>query len=100
MVRLSQDRSKKAMLLAWPYEAHDGRKTMRTFADALEKLRKVGSLHEGDTASIKGNGLILDDGRKVGFLMMVGPARADGSIPTVLLPASTAFSAGGEGAPE
>jgi hypothetical protein len=40
-------------LLQHPYFEYDGRKTMRSLADALTKLRELGNLSDGEDVEIK-----------------------------------------------
>ena len=49
-------------LLGHPYVEYDGRKSMRSLADALTKLREEHHLDEGQNVTIKTKGVILPDG--------------------------------------
>ena len=61
-------------LLGHPYVEYDGRKSMRSLADALTKLRDEHHLDEGQNVTIKTKGVILPDGRLERLCIGVGPA--------------------------
>ena len=80
-------------LLRYPYLEYDGRKTMRSLADALTKLRELGSLSDSDNVEIKTMGLRLPDGRLSGTVSVLGPHQQDGTRRIILMPSSARFSA-------
>jgi hypothetical protein len=55
-------------LLQYPWLEYDGRKTMRSLADALTKLRELGNLSVGENVEIKTMGIRLPDGRLSGHV--------------------------------
>ena len=58
----SLEREWAMQLLGHPYVEYDGRKSMRSLADALTKLRDEHHLDEGQNVTIKTKGVILPDG--------------------------------------
>ena len=72
---------------------HDGRCTMRSLADALDRLRVCGELGEDEHVEIRSNPVRLPDGRDSGFVVIVGPPRPDGAISVVRMPSAAEFSA-------
>ena len=53
-------------LFAPPVHDFDGRKSLRSLADALEKLRELDGLSDQETVEIKTYPLELFDGRRTG----------------------------------
>jgi hypothetical protein len=80
-------------LLRYPYLEYDGRKTMRSLADALTKLRELGNLPDGENVEIKTRGIRLPDGRLSGIVSVLGPQQQDGTRRLVFMPSSATFSA-------
>ena len=79
-------------LLGDPYVEYDGRKSMRSLADALTKLREEHHLDEGQNVTIKTTGVILPDGRLSGFVSVLGPQQPDGTRIVIFMPSSARFS--------
>ena len=79
-------------LLGHPYVEYDGRKSMRSLADALTKLREEHHLDEGQNVTIKTTGVILPDGRLSGFVSVLGPQQPDGTRMFIFMPSSARFS--------
>ena len=71
-------------LFAPPVRDFDGRKSLRSLADALEKLRELDGLSDQETVEIKTSPLELFDGRRTGCVSVVRPRRADNSTFIVL----------------
>ena len=80
-------------LLRHPYVEYDGRKTMRSLADALTKLRELGNLPDGENVEIKTMGIRLPDGRLSGSVSVFGPQQQDGTRGVIFMPPSATFSA-------
>jgi hypothetical protein len=80
-------------LFASPVREFDGRKSLRSLADALEKLRELDGLSDQETVQIKTRPLELFDGRRTGCVSIVRPPRGDNSTFIVLMPSSGAFTA-------
>jgi hypothetical protein len=80
-------------LLRYPYLEYDGRKTMRSLADALTKLRELGNLSDGENVEIKTTGIRLPDGRLSGIVSVLGPQQQDGTRMVIFMPSSATFSA-------
>jgi len=80
-------------LLRYPYLEFDGRKTMRSLADALTKLRELGNLSDSDNVEIKTMGFRLPDGRLSGIVSVLGPQQQDGTTRVIFMPSSATFSA-------
>jgi len=80
-------------LLAYPYIEYDGRKSMRSLADALAKLREEHNLCEGQNVEIKTMGMRLPDGRLSGVVSVLGPQQPDGTRMVIFMPPSARFSA-------
>jgi hypothetical protein len=78
--------------LGHPYVAYDGRKSMRSLADALTKLRDEHHLDEGQNVTIKTKGVILPDGHLSGFVSVLGPQQPDGTRMFIFMPSSARFS--------
>jgi hypothetical protein len=76
-----------------PVREFDGRKSLRSIADALEKLRELDGLSDQETVEIQVGPFQLRDGRRTATVAVVRPRRADGSIFVVLMPSSQGFSA-------
>ena len=79
-------------LLRYPYLEYDGRKTMRSLADALTKLRELG-MSDRDNVEIKTTGISLPDGRLSGIVSVLGPQQQDGTRRVIFMPPSASFSA-------
>jgi hypothetical protein len=80
-------------LLRYPYLEYDGRKTMRSLADALTKLRELGNLSDRENVEIKTTGIRLPDGRLSGIVSVLGPQQQDGTRMVIFMPSSATFSA-------
>ena len=80
-------------LLAYPYIEYDGRKSMRSLADALAKLSEEHNLREGQNVEIKTMGMRLPDGRLSGVVSVLGPQQPDGTRMVIFMPPSARFSA-------
>jgi hypothetical protein len=80
-------------LLRSPYIEYDGRKTMRSLADALTKLRELGNLSDGENVEIKTTGISLPNGRLSGIVSVLGPQQQDGTRRVIFMPSSATFSA-------
>jgi hypothetical protein len=80
-------------LLRYPHLQCDGRKTMRSLADALTKLRELGSLSDRENVEIKTTGMRLPDGRLSGIVSVLGPQQQDGTRMIIFMPSSATFSA-------
>ena len=80
-------------LFAPPVRDFEGRKSLRSLADALEKLRELDGLSDQETVEIKTYPLELFDGRRTGCVSVVRPRRADNSTFIVLMPSSGEFTA-------
>ena len=80
-------------LLRYPYLEYDGRKTMRSLADALTKLRELGNLPDGENVEIKTRCIRLPDGRLSGTVSVLGPQQQDGTRRIIFMPSSATFSA-------
>jgi hypothetical protein len=80
-------------LFAPPVRDFDGRKSLRSLADGLEKLRELDGLSDQETVEIKASPLELFDGRRTGCVSVVRPRRADNSTFIVLMPSSGEFTA-------
>jgi hypothetical protein len=80
-------------LLQYPWLEYDGRKTMRSLADALTKLRELGNLSDGENVEIKTMGIRLPDGRPSGVVSVLGPQQQDGTRMVIFMPPSATFSA-------
>lgn len=80
-------------LLQFPYLEYDGRKTMRSLADALTKLGELGNLSDRENVEIKTTGIRLPDGRLSGIVSVLGPQQNDGTIGVIFMPSSATFSA-------
>ena len=75
-------------------KVHDGRKTMRSMADALQKLTELGVLGDGQNAQVKVSEISFPD-RKTssGVVSVVAPLRPDGSGWAIWMPSSSRFKA-------
>jgi hypothetical protein len=80
-------------LLQYPYLEYDGRKTMRSLADALAKLGELGNLSDGEKVEIRTTGIRLPDGRLSGVVSVLGPRQQDGTRMVIFMPPSATFSA-------
>ena len=80
-------------LLRYPYIEYDGRKTMRSLADALTKLCELGSLSDGEDVEIKTMGIRLPVERLTGIVSVLGPHQQDGTRRVIFMPSSATFSA-------
>ena len=80
-------------LRQYPYLEYDGRKTMRSLADALAKLRELGNLSDGEKVEIRTMGIRLPDGRPSGVVSVLGPQQKDGTRMVIFMPPSATFSA-------
>src|SRR5437773_2714602 len=79
-------------LLRYPYIEYDGRKIMRSLADALTKLRELGNLSDRENVEIKTRGIGLPDGRLSGIVSVLGPQQ-HGTRRVIFMPSSATFSA-------
>jgi hypothetical protein len=80
-------------LLAAPVREHDGRRTMRSLADALARLRECDELAEEEHVEIRTNPVRLPNGQQSGFVVVIGPPRPAGAISVVRMPSAAEFSA-------
>ena len=80
-------------LLRYPSSEYDGRKTMRSLADALTKLRELGNLPDGENVEINTRCIRLPDGRLSGTVSVLGPQQQDGTTMVIFMPPSATFSA-------
>jgi len=76
-----------------PEPTFDGRKSLRSVADALEKLRELDGLQ--GTGNIECNilGIQLPDGRVSGLVSVIGPRQEDGRRWIIRMPSASKFSA-------
>jgi hypothetical protein len=76
-----------------PELSFDGRKSLRSVADALEKLRELDGLQ--GTGNIECNilGIQLPDGRVSGLVSVIGPQQEDGRRWIIRMPSASKFSA-------
>jgi|SRR3954463_3728121 hypothetical protein len=86
-------------LFAPPVREHDGRTSMRSLADALEKLRRDDGLTDDETVEIRAQAFAVPDGGNVAFVAVV-LRRSEGAMTVVHMPVSqllfTAVSTHGE----
>lgn len=80
-------------LFAPPIREFDGRKSLRSIVDALEKLDELDGLLDKEKATIRAMGLRLPDGRLTAFVSVSGPKRPDGAMAVVLMPSAARFRA-------
>ena len=80
-------------LFAQPVHDFDGRKILRSLADALEKLREVDGLADDENAVIRTMGMRLPDGRLTAIVSVVGPKRPNGQFSIVRMPTAGKFAA-------
>jgi len=75
------------------FSSFDGRNSMRSLADALEKLRELGAL--GGTGNIECNSLPiqLPNGRVSGLVSVIGPRQDNGRRWIIRMPSAAKFSA-------
>ncbi len=81
------------VLFAPPVREYDGRETLRSLADAIEKARDLDGLAEDEALVAKVTGLEMRDGRRIGFVILAGPKRADSSMLVIPMPSSSGFTA-------
>jgi hypothetical protein len=76
-----------------PELSFDGRKSLRSMADALEVLRNRGALQ--GTGNIECNVLPmqLPNGGVIGLVSVMGPRQEDGRRPVIWMPSAVKFSA-------
>ena len=80
-------------LFAPPVHDFDGRKSLRSLADALEKLREFDGLADDENAVIRTMGMRLPDGRLTAIVSVVGPKRPNGQFSIVRMPTAGKFAA-------
>ena len=80
-------------IVGYQFIEYDGRKTMRSVADALMKLREKNNLCDGQNVEIKTKGIRLPDGRLSGVVSVLGPQQKDGTRMVIFMPCSANFSA-------
>ena len=80
-------------LFALPYREIDGRRTMRSLADALDALQKSNGLSANERVEIRTIGVTLPNRRLTGIVSVIGPQRPDGSRWVVRLPTAAKFTA-------
>ena len=80
-------------VLAPPIREYDGRTSMRSLVDALTKLRELDGLSDSEDVEIRTRGVKLPDGQFTGFVVVLGPIRADGSRWVIRMPSSARFAA-------
>lgn len=83
-------------LFAPPVREFDGRRTMRTLADALDKLRELEALSDCQWAEIRTFPIELFDGIRTGTVGVLGHCKRDGSPAVILMPSSGSFTATGK----
>jgi hypothetical protein len=66
---------------------------MRSVADAVAYLRDSDELAEGESVEIRTTPVVLPNGERSGFVVMVGPPRADGAMSIVRMPSAGGFTA-------
>jgi hypothetical protein len=74
-------------------KSFDGRKSMRSLADALEKLRELSSLHGTWTIECKTLPIQLPNRRVSGLVCVIGPRQEDGRRWVIQMPSAAKFSA-------
>jgi hypothetical protein len=82
-----------SFLFAPPFRDFDGRETLRSLRDALDKLRELDGLSDSDTVEVRTSELRVGDGRVSGLVLMLGPARSDGCRWVIRMPSSARFTA-------
>src|SRR4051794_21568279 len=80
-------------LFAAPVREHDGRRTMRSLADALTRLLECDELADGEHIEIRTRPVRLPNGRDSGFVVVIGPPRPLGAISVVRMPSAAVFNA-------
>src|SRR5215217_6418353 len=79
-----------SLLMKLTPQVIDGRRSMRTVADALATLEEAGWLKEGDHGTIRAAWMRLPDGAEVATVAVIAP----GAQPhRVMLPAAVRFTA-------
>src|SRR6516165_8606981 len=74
-------------------KSFDGRKSMRSLANALEKLRELSSLHGTWTIECKTLPIQLPNRRVSGLVCVIGPRQEDGRRWVIQMPSAAKFSA-------
>jgi hypothetical protein len=80
-------------IVGYPFIEYDGRKTMRSLADALTKLGEKNNLCDDENVDIMTMGMRLPDGRLSGVVIVLAPQRTDGTRMVILMPSSAKFFA-------
>jgi len=78
-------------ILAPPFRDYDGRGTMRSLADALQKLQELGALSAGENVEIRTTAVQLPD-RASGLVIVLGPPRPHVRC-VIRMPSAATFSA-------
>jgi hypothetical protein len=71
----------------------DGRKSLRSMADALETLRELGALPGTGNIEINVLQMQLPNGQVIGLVSVMGPRQENGRRPVIWMPAAVKFSA-------
>jgi hypothetical protein len=81
-------------IVGQPLQEYDGRKTLRSLADALEKLREFGVFSDDGRAEIKTMEMVLPDRRTMCLVAVLGgPCQRDGARWVIRMPSSLRFTA-------
>jgi hypothetical protein len=75
----------------WP--SFDGRNSMRSLADALEKLRELGGLRGTGKIECNTKPIQLPDGRLSGLVCVLGPRQDNGCRCIIWMPSAAKFGA-------
>ena len=72
---------------------YDGRRDMRSLADALAKLRELDGFSDGGNFEIKTMEILLPDRRALGLMAVLGPRHHDESGWIIRMPSAVKFTA-------
>lgn len=86
-----RDAGSSSSILAPPFRDYNGRETMRSLADALDKLQELGALTAGERVEIRTTALQLPD-RASGLVIVLGPPRPEVQW-IIRMPSAAKFSA-------
>jgi hypothetical protein len=75
------------------FSSFDGRNSMRSIADALEKLRELGDLRGTGNVECKTLPIQLPNGRVSGLVSVIGPRQDNGRRWIIRMPSAAKFSA-------
>ena len=76
-----------------PGQSFNGRKSLRSVADALEKLRELGGLQGTGNIECSILPIQLPNGRASGLVCVIGPREDDGRRWIIWMPSAVKFSA-------